>query len=77
LQTQADSSDTGNQLPEVVALLQKQDLLDTQIISLGETLNAISSSALKVKHKGVTKVQREIKDLNGQYNSLLGLSKNR
>ncbi|XP_077095863.1 spectrin beta chain, non-erythrocytic 5 isoform X1 [Siphateles boraxobius] len=77
LQTQADSSDTGKQLPEVVALLQKQDLLDTQILSLGETLNAISSSALKVKHKGATKVQREIKDLNGQYNSLLGLSKNR
>lgn len=62
----------------MVALLQKQDLLDAQIISLGETLNALSSSsALKVKHQGATKVQREIKDLNGQYNSLLGLSKNR
>ncbi|XP_068070705.2 spectrin beta chain, non-erythrocytic 5 isoform X1 [Danio rerio] len=78
LQAQADSSDMGKQLPDVVALLQKQDLIDTQIISLGETLNAISSSsALKVKHKGATKVQRELKDLNSHYNSLLGLSKNR
>lgn len=61
----------------MVELLQKQDLLDTQIISLGETLNAVSISALKVKHKGATKVERGVKDLNGQYNSLLVLSKNR
>uniref|UniRef100_A0A672QKD3 Spectrin, beta, non-erythrocytic 5 n=1 Tax=Sinocyclocheilus grahami TaxID=75366 RepID=A0A672QKD3_SINGR len=77
LQAQADYSDLGKQLPDVVALLQKQDLLDSQIISLGETLNAMSSSALKVKHKGATKVERGVKDLNGQYNSLLVLSKNR
>ncbi|XP_052001180.1 spectrin beta chain, non-erythrocytic 5 [Xyrauchen texanus] len=77
LQAQEVSSDIGKQLPEVVALLQKQDLLDTQIISLGETLNAISSSALKCKHKGATKVQRELQGLNAQYNSLLSLSRNR
>uniref|UniRef100_A0A673I813 Spectrin beta chain, non-erythrocytic 2-like n=1 Tax=Sinocyclocheilus rhinocerous TaxID=307959 RepID=A0A673I813_9TELE len=77
LKAQADYSDLGKQLPDVVALLQKQDLLDSQIISLGETLNAMSSSALKVKHKGATKVERGVKDLNGQYNSLLVLSKNR
>ncbi|KAK2878694.1 hypothetical protein Q8A67_019485 [Cirrhinus molitorella] len=77
LQAQVDSSDFGKQLPEVVALLQKQDLLDTQIISLGETLNAMSSSALKVKHKGATKVERGVKDLNSQYNSLLVRNKNR
>ncbi|XP_073682671.1 spectrin beta chain, non-erythrocytic 5 [Garra rufa] len=77
LQAQVDSSDLGKQLPEVVALLQKQDLLDTQIISLGETLNAISSSALKVKNKGATKVERGVKDLNSQYNSLLVRNKNR
>ncbi|XP_043119308.1 spectrin beta chain, non-erythrocytic 5 isoform X2 [Puntigrus tetrazona] len=77
LQVQVDSSDLGKQLPGVVALLQKQDLLDTQIISLGETLNAMSSSALKVKHKGAIKVERGVKDLNSQYNSLLVLNKNR
>ncbi|XP_050989413.1 spectrin beta chain, non-erythrocytic 5 isoform X1 [Labeo rohita] len=77
LQAQVDSSDIGKQLPEVVVLLQKQDLLDTQIISLGESLNAISSSALKVKHKGATKVERGVKDLNSQYNSLLVRNKNR
>lgn len=61
----------------MIALLQKQDLLDTQIISLGETLNGISNSALKGKHKDATKVQKEVNKLNTQYNSLLALSKNR
>ncbi|XP_026142105.1 spectrin beta chain, non-erythrocytic 5 isoform X1 [Carassius auratus] len=77
LKAQADSSDLGKQLPDVVALLQKQDLLDTQIISLGETLNAMSGSALKDQHKGATKVERGVIGLNRQYNSLLVVSKNR
>ncbi|KAA0711222.1 Spectrin beta chain, non-erythrocytic 5 [Triplophysa tibetana] len=77
LQAQADSSDIGKQLPDVIALLQKQDLLDTQIISLGEALNGISNSASKGKHKDATKVQKEVNKLNTQYNSLLALSNNR
>nr|XP_055027307.1 spectrin beta chain, non-erythrocytic 5 [Misgurnus anguillicaudatus] len=77
LKAQIDSSDIGKQLPDVVALLQKQDLLDTQIISLGEALNTINNGVLKGKHKDGSKVQREVKDINAQYNSLLALSKNR
>ncbi|XP_072545910.1 spectrin beta chain, non-erythrocytic 5 [Salminus brasiliensis] len=77
LQAQAESSDLGKQLPEVVDLLQKQDLLDTQIFSLGETLSSISSNALRGKHRDVSQVQGRVKELNAQYNSLLALSKNR
>ncbi|XP_017558803.1 spectrin beta chain, non-erythrocytic 5 isoform X2 [Pygocentrus nattereri] len=77
LQVQAESSDLGKQLPEVVDLLQKQDLLDTQIFSLGETLSSISSSALRGKHRDMSQVQSRVKELNVQYNSLLALSKNR
>ncbi|XP_049319614.1 spectrin beta chain, non-erythrocytic 5 isoform X1 [Astyanax mexicanus] len=77
LQAQAESSDLGKQLPEVVDLLQKQDLLDTQISSLGETLSSISSSALRGKHRDVSQVQSRVRDLNTQYNSLLTFSKNR
>ncbi|XP_034163832.2 spectrin beta chain, non-erythrocytic 5 [Pangasianodon hypophthalmus] len=77
LQVQAESSDLGKHLPEVEDLLQKQELLDTKIISLGESLSAISSSALRGKHRDVSQVQRRVKELNSQYNSLLGLSQNR
>ncbi|XP_036450101.1 spectrin beta chain, non-erythrocytic 5 isoform X2 [Colossoma macropomum] len=77
LQAQAESSDLGKQLPEVVDLLQKQDLLDTQIFSLGETLSSISSSALRGKRREVSQVQSRVKELNAQYNSLVALSKNR
>ncbi|KAG7328102.1 hypothetical protein KOW79_008046 [Hemibagrus wyckioides] len=77
LQVQAESSDLGKHLPEVVDLLQKQELLDTKISSLGESLSAISSSALKGKHVDVSQVQRRVKELNSQYNSILTLSQNR
>ncbi|TSO67499.1 Spectrin beta chain, non-erythrocytic 5 [Bagarius yarrelli] len=77
LQVQAASSDLGKHLPEVVDLLQKQELLDTKIISLGESLSAISSNALRGKHRDVSQVQRTVKELNSQYTSLLALSQNR
>ncbi|XP_066510159.1 spectrin beta chain, non-erythrocytic 5 [Hoplias malabaricus] len=77
LQAQAEFSDLGKQLPEVVDLLQKQDLLDTQIFSLGETLSSISSSALKGKCRDLSQVQIKVKELNAQYSSLLDVSKNR
>ncbi|KAK3538029.1 hypothetical protein QTP70_027382 [Hemibagrus guttatus] len=77
LQVQAESSDLGKHLPEVVDLLQKQELLDTKISSLGESLSAISSSALKGKHRDVSQIQRRVKELNRQYNSILTLSQNR
>ncbi|XP_030641786.1 spectrin beta chain, non-erythrocytic 5 [Chanos chanos] len=77
LQALASSTDVGKQLPEVVALLQKQDLLDTQISSHGETLSAISNSALKGKYRDAPRVQSKVRELNVQYNSLMTLSKNR
>uniref|UniRef100_A0A4W4DYW9 Spectrin, beta, non-erythrocytic 5 n=1 Tax=Electrophorus electricus TaxID=8005 RepID=A0A4W4DYW9_ELEEL len=77
LQIHAESSELGKQLPDVVDLLQKQDLLDTQIFSHGETLSAISSSALRGGHRNVSQIQSRLKDLNAQYNLLLTLSKNR
>ncbi|KAL0969732.1 hypothetical protein UPYG_G00231540 [Umbra pygmaea] len=77
LQALAGSSDIGKQLPEVVALLQKQDLLDTQISAHGETLTTISTSALKGTHRETQQVQTRVKSLNAQYNSLVALSKNR
>ncbi|XP_053365454.1 spectrin beta chain, non-erythrocytic 5 isoform X1 [Clarias gariepinus] len=77
LQLQAGSSDLGKHLPDVVDLLQKQELLDTKIISLGESLSTISSSALRGKHRDVSQVQRTVQELNSQYKSLLALSQNR
>ncbi|KAF7704200.1 hypothetical protein HF521_021272 [Silurus meridionalis] len=77
LQVQAASSDLGKQLPEVEDLLQKQELLDTKITSLGESLSAISSSALRGKHRDDSQVQRRVKELKSQYDSLLALSRNR
>ncbi|CAB1331140.1 unnamed protein product [Coregonus sp. 'balchen'] len=77
LQVLAGSSDIGKQLPEVEALLQKQDLLETQISAHGETLSAISNSALKGTHRNAQQIQTRVKSLNAQYNSLVALSKNR
>uniref|UniRef100_A0A8C8K4M3 Spectrin beta chain, non-erythrocytic 5 n=1 Tax=Oncorhynchus tshawytscha TaxID=74940 RepID=A0A8C8K4M3_ONCTS len=77
LQVLAGSSDIGKQLPEVEALLQKQDLLETQISAHGETLSAISNSALKGTHRVAQQIQTRVKSLNAQYNSLVALSKNR
>lgn len=50
LQSQAGASDLGKQLAEVESLLQKQDLLEAQISAHGETITAISSTALKVQY---------------------------
>lgn len=47
-QSQASSCELGKQLAEVESLLQKQDLLEAQISAHGETINTISSTALKV-----------------------------
>ncbi|KAI5616449.1 spectrin beta chain, non-erythrocytic 5 isoform X2 [Silurus asotus] len=77
LQVQAASSDLGKQLPEVEDLLQKQELLDTKIFSLGESLSAISSSALRGTPRDDSQVQRRVKELKCQYDSLLALSRNR
>lgn len=48
-QSQASSSELGKQLTEVESLLQKQDLLEAQISTHGETITTISSRALKVR----------------------------
>ncbi|XP_010891275.2 spectrin beta chain, non-erythrocytic 5 isoform X2 [Esox lucius] len=77
LQVLAGSSDVGKQLPEVVALLQKQDLLETQISAHGETLSAISTGALNGTQRDTLQIQTRVKSLNAQYNSLVALSKNR
>lgn len=38
----------GSQLDEAESLLQKQDLLQTQVAALGETIGIISCTAAKV-----------------------------
>ncbi|KAM4625618.1 spectrin beta chain, non-erythrocytic 5 [Polymixia lowei] len=77
LQAQAGSSELGKQLAEVEALLQKQDLLEAQVSSHGETLSNISSTALKGKVRDGQQIQTRVKALNAQYNSLLALSNTR
>ncbi|KAM6973270.1 spectrin beta chain, non-erythrocytic 5 [Aplochiton taeniatus] len=77
LQAAAASSELGKQLPEVEALLQKQDLLETQISAQGETISAISSAALKGKPRDSQQIQTRVKALDAQYYSLLTLSKTR
>lgn len=41
----------GNQLAEAESLLQKQDLLQTQVSALGEAIGIISSTAAKVEQQ--------------------------
>lgn len=41
----------GNQLAEAESLLQKQDLLQTQVSALGESIGIISSTAAKVQQQ--------------------------
>lgn len=48
LQSQASSTNMGSQLAEAESLLQKQDLLETQVSALGDTIAIISSTAIKV-----------------------------
>ncbi|XP_028422093.1 spectrin beta chain, non-erythrocytic 5 [Perca flavescens] len=77
LQSQASSSDLGKQLAEVESLLQKQDLLEAQISAHGETITAISSTALKVKARDGQQIQSRVRALDTQYKSLVSLSGNR
>lgn len=51
MQSQAGSTKMGNQLAEAESLLQKQDLLQTQVSALGETIGIISSTAAKVEQQ--------------------------
>ncbi|XP_054861726.1 spectrin beta chain, non-erythrocytic 5 isoform X3 [Amphiprion ocellaris] len=74
LQSQASSSDLGRQLAEVESLLQKQDLLEAQISSHGETIAAISSRALKGKVRDGQQIQSRVRALDTQYKSLVSLS---
>ncbi|XP_029973399.1 spectrin beta chain, non-erythrocytic 5 [Salarias fasciatus] len=77
LQSQAGSSEVGKQLAEVESLLQKQDLLEAQISSHGETISSISSTALKGKFRDVQQVQSRVRALDTQYRSLVSLSSSR
>ncbi|XP_029350237.1 spectrin beta chain, non-erythrocytic 5 [Echeneis naucrates] len=74
LQSQATSSELGKQLAEVESLLQKQDLLETQISAHGETITAISSRALRGKVRDSQQIQSRVRALDTQYKSLVSLS---
>ncbi|XP_039992754.1 spectrin beta chain, non-erythrocytic 5 isoform X2 [Xiphias gladius] len=77
LQSQASSSELGKQLAEVESLLQKQDLLEAQISAHGETITALSSTALKGKVRGGQQIQSRVRALDTQYKSLVSLSSSR
>ncbi|XP_028251320.1 spectrin beta chain, non-erythrocytic 5 [Parambassis ranga] len=77
LQAQAGSAEVGKQLAEVESLLQKQDLLEAQISAHGETITAISSTALKGKVRDAQQIQSRVRALDTQYKSLVSLSSNR
>ncbi|XP_028993920.1 spectrin beta chain, non-erythrocytic 1 isoform X2 [Betta splendens] len=77
LQAQASSSEVGKQLAEVQSLLQKQDLLEAQISAHGESITAISNTALKGKLGDGREIQSRVRALDTQYNSLVSLSSNR
>ncbi|XP_070699072.1 spectrin beta chain, non-erythrocytic 5 [Pempheris klunzingeri] len=77
LQAQASSSEVGKQLAEVESLLQKQDLLETQISAHGETITTISSTALRVKVRDGQQIQSRVRALDTQYKSLVSLSSSR
>ncbi|XP_030614955.1 spectrin beta chain, non-erythrocytic 5 [Archocentrus centrarchus] len=77
LQSQASSSELGKQLAEVESLLQKHDLLEAQISTHGETINTISSRALRGKVKDGQQIQSRVRALDSQYKSLVSLSSSR
>ncbi|XP_067336707.1 spectrin beta chain, non-erythrocytic 5 isoform X2 [Channa argus] len=77
LQSQASSSELGKQLAEMESLLQKQDLLEAQISAHGETITAISSTAMKGKARDGQQIQSRVRALDTQYKSLVSLSSNR
>ncbi|XP_051775707.1 spectrin beta chain, non-erythrocytic 5 [Erpetoichthys calabaricus] len=72
LQNHAISNDYGKQLVDTVDLLQKQNLLDSQISSHGETLQSISRRAASTKDH---RVLGKVRELNQLYDGLLSQSK--
>ncbi|XP_068593345.1 spectrin beta chain, non-erythrocytic 5 [Cebidichthys violaceus] len=72
LQSQASSSELGKQLEEAESLLQKQDLLEAQISTQGETITTI-----KVKQTDGPHIQSRVRALDSQYRSLVSLSSSR
>ncbi|KAG2457680.1 SPTN5 protein, partial [Polypterus senegalus] len=72
LQNHVISNDYGKQLVDTVDLLQKQNLLDSQISSHGETLQSISRRAASTKDH---RVQGKVRELNQLYDGLLSQSK--
>uniref|UniRef100_A0A8C4TAI1 Spectrin, beta, non-erythrocytic 5 n=1 Tax=Erpetoichthys calabaricus TaxID=27687 RepID=A0A8C4TAI1_ERPCA len=68
LQNHAISNDYGKQLVDTVDLLQKQNLLDSQISSHGETLQSISRRAASTKDH---RVLGKVRELNQLYDGLL------
>ncbi|CAJ1074861.1 spectrin beta chain%2C non-erythrocytic 5 [Xyrichtys novacula] len=77
LQSQAGSSEVGKQLAEVESLLQKQDLLEAQISTHGETISSISSRVMKVRVRDGQQIQSRVRALDTQYKSLVSLSSSR
>ncbi|XP_054653046.1 spectrin beta chain, non-erythrocytic 1 isoform X2 [Dunckerocampus dactyliophorus] len=77
LHTQATSSELGKQLTEVEALLQQHDLLQAQISAHGDTINVISSAALKGNSRDDQQIQSRVRALDTQYKSLMSHSSNR
>ncbi|KAG5855882.1 hypothetical protein ANANG_G00001630 [Anguilla anguilla] len=77
LQVLVGSKDHGKQLQDVESLLQKQELVEAQISSQGDTLSSISTRALTGPHSDPQQVQTRVRALNAQYSSLLLQSKNR
>lgn len=77
-QSQAQSEEYGKHLEEAVDLLQRQDLLDAQILDQGETVSALSARALKEgAHRNPRQVQTSVRQLQSQYSALQALSKKR
>ncbi|XP_058844035.1 spectrin beta chain, non-erythrocytic 5-like [Acipenser ruthenus] len=75
LQALASSPDYGKHLPETEALLQRQDLLDSQISSQGEALRSLT---LRVEGlKAEQQVQTQVRALNTQYQNLEAQSRSR
>ncbi|XP_067895807.1 spectrin beta chain, non-erythrocytic 5 isoform X2 [Heterodontus francisci] len=80
LQLVVSSSDYGKHLFDVVDMVQKHNLIDSQISSHGETLKHINQRAGNLRRNSELKtdlVQGKLKELNDFYSNLLELSKAR
>ncbi|MGH0174376.1 UNVERIFIED_CONTAM: hypothetical protein FKN15_008679 [Acipenser sinensis] len=75
LQALASSPDYGKQLPETEALLQRQELLDSQISSQGEALRSLTRRVGGLKAE--QQVQTQVRALNTQYQNLEAQSRSR